>query len=123
MYALETEAEVSRDILEKAPFEFITELSEDAQNVRPEVARIVFALSLSRMGKRLTRVSGKHGVDAAPRSCVEGFDIVPDWRGRDVSGALPCNEAVAGVGVPFDVAGGGKARLGKLKTHVKSAAA
>jgi len=41
----------------------------------------------------------------------------------EVSGALPCDEGAAGVFLDLDVAGGGKARLGKSKTHVKSAAA
>ena len=40
-----------------------------------------------------------------------------------VSGALRCNENVAGVWFDFNKAGSGKARLGKAKTEVKSTAA
>lgn len=113
---------MSRDVFKEDPFRF--DLVDDPGNIGPEVTGVVFSLSLSRCGKRLAWVSGKHGVaDAAPWPSVEGLDIVPD-RGRgEVSGALCGDENSAGVFLPFDKAGGGKARLGKVKTHVKSAAA
>lgn len=113
---------MSGDVLKENPFRL--NLSDDPGNVRPEVPGVILALSLSRCGKRLTWVSGKHGVaDAAPWPSVEGLDIVPD-RGRgEVSGALCGDEDGSGVFFPLDEAGGGKARLGKVKTHVKSAAA
>ena len=111
-----------RDVFEKHPLG--VNLSDDAGNVWPEVARIVDAFALSRLGKRLAWVSGKDGIDnAAPWSAVEGLDVIPDRGGMQVSGALSCNKAVSGVFFPFDIAGGGKASLGKSKTHVKSAAA
>lgn len=110
------------DVLKEDPLRL--NLSDDPGNVRPEVPGVILALSLSRCGKRLAWVSCKHGVtEAAPRSSVEGLDVVPD-RGRgEVSGALCGDEDGSGVFLPLDEAGGGKARLGKVKTHVKSAAA
>lgn len=113
---------MSGDVLKEDPFRL--NLSDDPGNVRPEVPGIIFALSLSRGGKRLAWVSGKDGVaDPAPGAAVKGADVVPD-RGRgEVSGALCCDEDGSGVFLPLDEAGGGKARLGKVKTHVKSAAA
>lgn len=88
------------------------------------MARVILALSPSRLGKRLAWVSCEQGVDLpAPWHGVEPLEVVPDWRGVEVSGALPCDEGAAGVFLDLDVAGGGKARLGKSKTHVKSAAA
>lgn len=110
------------DILEKAPSRI--DFFDDAFDIRPEVARVVLAFSLSRLGKRLAWVSRKHGIDlAAPRARVEGFEVVPYGRCAHVSRALCGDEALPGVVFDFDVTGGGKARLGKLKTHVKSAAA
>lgn len=111
-----------RDVFEKHPLGF--DLSDDAGNIWPEVARIVDAFALSRLGKRLAWVSGEDGInDSAPWPAVEGLDVIPDWRGMQVSGALSCDKAVSGVFFPLNIAGGGKARLGKSKTHVKSAAA
>ncbi len=113
---------MARDVFKEDPFGF--DLANDPGNVWPEVAGVVFALSLSRGGKRLAWVSGKDGVaDPAPGAAVKGADVVPD-RGRgEVAGALCGNEDLSGVFFPLDKAGGGKARLGKVKTHVKSAAA
>ena len=113
---------MSRDVFKEDPFGL--NLVDDPGNVWPEVAGVILALSLSRSRKRLAWVSGKDSVtDPAPRSAVEGSHIVPDWSGGEVSGALCGDENSAGVFFPFDKAGGGKARLGKVKTHVKSAAA
>jgi hypothetical protein len=113
---------VAGDVLKEDPLGL--NLSDDPGNVRPKVPGIILALSLSRCGKRLAWVSGKHGVaDTAPRPPIEGLDVVPD-RGRgEVSCALCGDEDGSGVFLPLDEAGGGKARLGKVKTHVKSAAA
>lgn len=121
-HGLEPEGEVTGDVLEKAPSWL--ELVHDPLDVRPEMARIIFAFSLSRLGKRLTRVAAKHGVGlSAPGSGVEQLEVVPYRGGLEVSGALSRDERSPWVVVDFDIAGGGSARLGKAKTHVKSAAA
>lgn len=119
-----TETEVPTDVLEKAPSQPCAELLDNPHDVGPQVPWIVSTPPLSRLGKRLTWVSGKERVDnTSPRCGVKGFEIVPDRRGVHVFVALSCDEYVSGVLLNFDVAGGGKARLGKAKTHVKSAAA
>jgi hypothetical protein len=113
---------VPRNVFEKDPFGL--NLTDDPGNVGPEVAGVFFALSLSRCGKRLAWVSGKYGVaDAAPWSAVKGSHVVPDGGWGEVSGALCGDEDRSRIFFPLDEAGGGKARLGKVKTHVKSAAA
>jgi hypothetical protein len=110
------------DVFEETPSGL--NLRYDAGNFWPEVAGVILAFSLARAGKRLAGVSGKHGVNnAAPWPAVKGADVIPDRGWREVSGTLGGDDGVAGVFFPFDVAGGGKARLGKVKTHVKSAAA
>jgi hypothetical protein len=113
---------VSRDVFEKDPSGL--HFADDPGDVRPKVAGIVGPFALSRLGKRLTWVSGEDGVNcAAPRGAVEQLEVIPDRGGVQISGALPGDEGAAGIGFDFDIAGGGKARLGKAKTHVKSAAA
>jgi hypothetical protein len=115
---------VSLNVFEEEPAQSVAKLFDDPIDVGKQVARIVFALSLSRLGKRLTGVTGKQCVDlSAPWSGVEQLEVVPD-RGRvQVAGTLCGDEGFARVLFDFAVAGGGKARLGKAKTHVKSAAA
>lgn len=99
-------------------------LGDDAGDVGPEVAGVILAAALAGGRKRLAGVSGGDGIhDAAPRAAAEDGEVSPDRGGAKVSGALACDEAGAGVFVPLDVGGAGKARLGKLKTHVKAAAA
>lgn len=113
-----------RDVFEETPSKVGSELFDNSLDVGPEVSRVVLAFSLSRLGKRLAWISREQGVDeTSPWSGVEGFDVVPDWSGVEVSGALRGDEGASGVLFPLDVAGAGKARLGKAKTHVKSAAA
>ena len=113
-----------RDILEEAPAQAGAKLSDDPLDVGPEVAGVVFALALSRLGKWLTWITSEERVDlSAPRAGVEQLEVVPDGGGVQVSGPLACDEGLAGVFLDLDIAGGGKARLGKAKTHVKSAAA
>lgn len=111
-----------RDVFEKDPSRL--DFPDDAGNIGPEVPGIIGAFALSRLGKRLAWVSGEDGINnAAPRSTVEGLDVIPDRGGVQVSGPLARNESASWVFLPLDICGGGKARLGKAKTHVKSAAA
>nr|WP_298981497.1 hypothetical protein [uncultured Roseibium sp.] len=112
------------NIFKETPDKAVSELDDDALDVRPEVPGVSLALSLSRLGKRLAGVSCQQSIDLpAPWTCMELFKIVPD-RGRvQISGPLARDERASGVFLDLDVAGGGKARLGKPKTHVKSAAA
>lgn len=113
---------MSRNVLEKDPLGF--DFADDAGNVWPEVARIVFALALSCGAERLAGVSGKHGVDdAAPWPAAEPLEVVPDRCSVKISGCLGGGEDGSGVVLDLDEAGGGKARLGKSKAHVKATAA
>lgn len=115
---------MTSDVLEKAPAQAGAKFSDDPLDVWPQVPRVLFTLALSRLGKRLAWISSEKGVDdAAPWACVESLEVVPDWGSVQVSGALACDERAARVFFDLDVTGGGKARLGKSKTHVKSAAA
>jgi hypothetical protein len=99
-------------------------LVNDPGNVWPEVAGIEGSEALAGGRKRLARIAGQDGIhDSAPRAPGEGLEVSPDRGVAKVSRSLGGNEGCAGVFFPLDIAGGGKARLGKLKAHVKAAAA
>lgn len=68
---------MARDVLEEGPF--WSDLGDDACHIRPEVAGIVFAEPRARERERLARITGSDDMNAAaPRSAVEGLEIVPD---------------------------------------------
>jgi hypothetical protein len=113
---------VSRDVFEKHPVGLA--LTNDPGNMGPEVAGVGHTATLSSRAERLAGVSGEDAIDgAAPRGGVELLEIIPDRCRVKAPGCHGCGKDGAGVGVDFDVCGGGKARLGKAKTHVKAAAA
>ena len=99
----EPEAEMMGDIFEEDERRF--DLSDDAGDMRPEVARVVRAPALARDGEWLARIARSDDVHpAAPRAAVEVSNVVPD-RCR-IQGRLfhPCHENGRGVGFPFDMA-------------------
>jgi len=73
----EAEAEMMGDILEKD--EGRLDLTDDAGDMRPKVARVAGTAALSRNGERLARIARSDDVHrAAPRAAVEGSNVVPD---------------------------------------------
>lgn len=98
-----SEAEMMGDIFEED--EGRLDLSDDAGDVRPEVARVVRTPAFARDRERLARIARSDDIHrAAPRAAVEGGNVVPD-RCR-IQGRLfhPCHENGRGVGFPFDMA-------------------
>ena len=99
----EAEAEMMGDILEED--EGRLDLTDDAGDMRPEVARVIRASALARDGERLARIARSDDVHrAAPRAAVEGSNVVPDnslIQGRVFH---PRHESGCGEGFPFDMA-------------------
>lgn len=99
----ETEAEMMGDILEED--EGRLDLTDDAGDMRPEVARVVSAPAFACNRERLARIARSDDVHrAAPRAAVEGSNVVPDnslIQGRVFH---PRHESGCGVGFPFDMA-------------------
>ncbi|EXL08993.1 hypothetical protein BG36_02320 [Aquamicrobium defluvii] len=99
----EAEAEMMGDILEE--HEGRLDLTDDAGDMRPEVARIVGAPALASNGERLARIACSDDVHrATPRAAVETGNVVPDRcliQGRVFH---PRHENGCGVGFPFDMA-------------------
>lgn len=99
----EAEAEMMGDIFEED--EGRRDLSDDAGDMGPEVARVVRAPAFSCDGERLARIARSDDVHrAAPWAAFEGSNVFPD-RCR-IQGRLfhPCHEDGRGVGFPFDMA-------------------
>ena len=65
------------DILEEAPFR--ADLGDDPRDLGPEVARVFLAFPVAGEAEGLAGVAGSDDMNAAaPRSAVEGSQIVPD---------------------------------------------
>ena len=99
----EAEAEMMGDILEED--EGRLDLTDDAGDMRPEVARIVGTPAFARNRERLARIARSDDVHrSTPRAAVEGSNVVPDnslIQGRVFH---PRHESGCGVGFPFDMA-------------------
>ena len=99
----EAEAEMMGDILEED--EGRLNLSDDAGDMGPKVARVVGTSALARDREWLARITRSDDIHrAAPRSAVEGSNVVPDnslIQGRVFH---PRHEGGCGVGFPFDMA-------------------
>lgn len=99
----EAEAEMIGDIFKED--EGRLDLADDAGDMRPEVARVIRSAALACDRERLARIARSDDVHrAAPRSAVEGGNIVPDnslIQGRVFH---PRHESGCGVGFPFDMA-------------------
>jgi len=65
------------DVFEEAPFG--GDFADNAGDGGPEVAGIVLALAVARERERLAGITGRDDMNAAaPRSAVEGSQIVPN---------------------------------------------
>ena len=118
----ETEAEMMGDILEEHIGWF--DLTDDAGDMRPEVARIVGTPALACDRERLARITRSDDVHrAAPRAAVEGSHVVPDnslIQGRVFH---PRHESGCGKGFPLDMAHSTISGDGDGEPEVESAGA
>ena len=118
----ETEAEMMGDILEED--EGRLDLTDDAGDMRPEVARVVSAPAFACNRERLARIARSDDVHrAVPRAAVEGSNVVPDnslIQGRVFH---PRHESGCGEGFPFDMAHSTISGDGDGKPEVEAACA
>ena len=118
----EAEAEMMGDILKED--EGRLDLSDDAGDMGPEVARVFSAETLARDGERLARIARSDDVHrAAPWSAVKGSNVVPDnslIQGRVFH---PPHESGCGEGFPFDMAHSTISGDGDGEPEVESACA
>lgn len=120
--SLEAEGDMPGDVFEEHPFR--AAFADDAGDVRPEVARIVGAATLSGRAEGLAGISREDGIEGAVEGAgIEAAQIGPD-RGRgEVPRALGRNEDGAGPVLPFDEGAGVIAGLGEHEAQIKASSA
>jgi hypothetical protein len=97
----EAEGDVTGYVFEENPFG--AAFPDDAGDIGPEVAGIVGATALSGGAERLAGISGQDDVEGpAEDPRIEAAQIVPDWRGCEISRALGSDEDASGPIFPFD---------------------
>ncbi len=116
------EAEMMGDVFEEDEGWF--SLSDDARDMRPEVARVVRALPLARDAERLARVARSEDVHrATPRAAVECGNVVPERRLRQGRVFHPRHEDGRGIGVPLDVTHSSISGAGDVEAEFQPAGA
>jgi len=89
-----------------------SDFGDDALDLGPEVAGIVLAAPLARVAERLAGITGREDMNAiAPRSAVEGSEIVPYRRRIQGRVTHPGHESGRGVSFPLDVTNSSISRL------------
>ena len=110
------------DVFEKHPFG--RAFPDNPCDFRPEMAGIVGTAALACGAEGLAGISGEDGVEStAERPCIEGSQIVPDWRWCEVPRALGGDEDASGIGFPFDEGAGMEAWFGQHDAQIKASAA
>lgn len=110
------------DVFEENPAG--TDFAHDPFDLGPQVPRIVFAASSSGLAEGLTGITGRDDMNAAaPRSAVEGSQIVPYRRRSQGLVFHPGHESGRSVGFPLDVTHSAISRLGDVQPEVETAVA
>jgi hypothetical protein len=110
---------MSADVLEetKAGLDF----PDDAGDVWPEVAGVFVAELSSGNGKRLAGIPAMEDIhQAAPRSAVEGGNVVPDRRLIQPRVFHPRHERGRSVGFPLDVTHSSISGDGEMEAEVET---
>lgn len=117
-----SQGQVAFDVFEEDPAG--TDLAHDPLDLWPQVPRIVFAASSSGLAEGLTGIAGRDDMNAAaPRSAVEGSQIVPYRRRSQGLVFHPGHESGRSVGFPLDVTHSAISRLGDVQPEVETAVA
>ena len=121
-HGLEAEGDMTGDVFEKDPFG--AALMDNTGDLGPEVPGIVGPTTLSCRAERLAGISGEDDVESTVEGPgIEAAQIVPDWRGCEVSCALGGDENAAGIAFPLDESTGVEAWFGKHDAQIQASAA
>lgn len=107
------------DVLEEAPFGL--HFADDAGDIGPEVAGVVLAQAAAREGEGLAGIAGSDDMNAAaPRSAVEGSEIVPDRSRSQGRVCHPGHESGRGETVSLDIAHSAISGFSDVQTEIQS---
>ncbi len=92
----------------------------DASDIWPKVAGIVFAFAPAREAERLAGITGSEDMNApAPRSSVEGFEIIPDRSCTQRLVDHPRHESGRGETVSLDITNSSISGFGNVNAKVE----
>ena len=118
----EPEGDVTGNVFEEDPFRGA--FCDNPGDLGPEVPGIIGTAALSGGAEGLAGISGEDDVEGtAEGECIECSQIIPDWRGGEVFGALGGDEDRAGPVLPFDKGAGVKSGFGEHEAQIKASAA
>ena len=121
-HELEAESDVTGDVFEKDPLG--QALANDTGDLGPEVPGIIGPAAFASRAEGLARISGEDDVERpAEGPGIETAQVVPDWRGCEVSCALGGDENAAGIAFPLDESTGVEAWFGKHDAQIQASAA
>ena len=121
-HGFKAKGDMTVDVFEEDPLGGA--FSNNPGDVGPEVAWIGGTAALSSCAERLAGISGEDGVEGTPEApCVEAAQVVPDWGGAKIPGALGCNEDRPRPIFPFDKGTGVIPGLGEHEAQIKATAA
>lgn len=107
------------DVFEEGPFG--SDLIDDPSHIGPEVAGVSLAKARAREREWLARITGSDDMNAAaPRSAVEGFEIVPDGSRSQGRVCHPCHEDGRGETVSLDKAHIAISGLSDVQAEIQS---
>jgi hypothetical protein len=116
---VEAEGQMAGDVFKEGPFG--PDFSDDACNIGPEVAGIIFALAIAREGEGLAGITGSDDMNAAaPRSAIKGFEIVPDRSRSQGRVCHPCHENGRRETVSLDMTYSPISGFSEAKAKIKS---
>ena len=116
------EGDVPGDVFEEYPFRGA--FPDDAGDLGPKVAWIVGPAALSCRAEGLAGISGEDDVEGTVEGPgIEAAQIVPDWRGGEVSCALGGDEDGSGPILPFDKCPSVKSGFGEHDAQIQASAA
>jgi hypothetical protein len=107
------------DVLEEAPLR--RDLADDAGDLGPEVPGIVPALPIAAEREGLAGITGRDEMNAAaPRSAIEGAQIVPDRSRSQGRVRHPGHEDRRGKSVPLDETHSAVSGLGQVEAEIEA---
>ena len=121
-HGFKPEGDMTGDVFEEDPFGCA--FPDNPGDFGPEVPGIIGTTALSSGAERLARISGEDDVEGtAEGPGIECPQIVPDWRGCEISCTLGGDEDASGIGLPLDECAGVEARFGQHEAQIKASAA